>query len=309
MDTLQTRRLGYALGAEITGLDVSRPLDDATIAEIRNLWLDQIVLCIPGQNLDPAAMKAFCGRFGNLDNDSRGHSNRYQDHPEIRFASNKPINIDGRQARGFSRSGRSRPHWHSDLSYLEIPASFTFLAAKELPDVGGNTMFANQYMAYEALSPSLQRIIDPLWAVHDFTLGPGYAASSPERQARTRQLTPPVVQPVVRIHPETGRKALYVANRVRNFVGMTEEETKPLLDFLVGHATSHEFVYRHRWALDDLVMWDNRCSLHYAVSDYDQSQLRRMMRCSALGQKTGHLHANEALCAPDAPEATLQQLG
>jgi taurine dioxygenase len=150
------------------------------------------------------------------------------------------------------------------------------------------------YMAYEALSPAFKRMIEGLSGVHDYTLGAGYARSSPEKRAEMSQRNPPVVHPVVRVHPETGRKALCIGARVRSFAGMTEEEAKPLLRFLNSYATSYEFLYRHCWAVNDLVMWDNRCSMHFAVQDYDGAQLRHMLRSSLVGPKSGSLYSSDA---------------
>jgi taurine dioxygenase len=187
--------------------------------------------------------------------------------------------------------------WHSDQSCTLYPSPGTFVLAKELPQVGGTTLFANQYLAYETLSPALQKILDGLEAVHD--LGTT-AQQEKQRDFAATNLTatpayedfgdPPVVHPVVKVHPETGRRALYVDDRVRNFAGMTEEETKPLLGFLLEHAVRYEFTYRHVWRENDLILWDNRCLLHRALVDYDQMhQYRHMWRCALRGEKSGYL--------------------
>jgi taurine dioxygenase len=291
MAALKIRRLGFALGAEITGVDLSRSLDAETIATIRQAWLDHIVLCFPNQQLDLEEFRAFCKQFGPLD-DNRGSLNSHPEKPEVQVVSSKPIVINGMRAGGYGRAD----FWHTDRSHLQRPTSLTFLLAKELPDVGGDTLFANQYMAYETLSPAFQRAIDPLLSVQDYTLEPVYEGNAAEVLARRRQTTPPVVQQLVRPHPDSGRRALYVGiYRIRNFVGMTEEETKPLLDFLNQHATRYEFTYRHRWSLNDLVAWDNRGALHLAVQDYDdRHQMRRMIRCAVLGPTTGRLYSEYA---------------
>jgi taurine dioxygenase len=290
MGTLQIRPLGYALGAEITGFDLRRPLPDETVAQIREAWLDRIVLCFPGQDLDPEEMMAFCGRFAELDDNRSIPAFRHPDSSLVSVLVNKPLVLKDRQY-----SGAIVDQWHTDLSFTDRPSTASFLNAKELPDIGGNTMFTNMYTAYESLSPALQRMLEPLEAVHDVTLAGAYQRLSPQEQPERKQLAPPVVHPVVRVHPETGRKALYVGNRIRHFVGMTEEETRPLVDFLNRHATQYEFTYRHVWSVDDLLMWDNRCAMHYAVPDYDLSQTRRMQRCSLLAPKSGYLY--DALAA------------
>jgi taurine dioxygenase len=284
---LQIRRVGYALGAEVTGLDLREPIGASAIAEIRAAWLEHIVLCFPGQDLEAEHLSSFANLFGELDDNRALPHLRHPDHPAVYVIVNKPLVIKGK-----SYSGGAASQWHTDLSYTSRPGTAGFLIAKELPDVGGNTMFANMYLAYEHLSPTLQRMIDPLEGIHDITTGATYLKGDPPAiQAEKRRLNPPVAHPVVRVHPEAGRKALFLGENVRQFAGMTEEESRPLIAYLNSHATRHEFVYRHSWRANDLVMWDNRCALHYAVLDYDPGQLRRLLRCSLLGPKTGRVCA------------------
>jgi taurine dioxygenase len=271
---LTIRRLGYALGAEVRNLDLSRELDAETVARVRQAWLDHIVLCFPDQNIGPEQLMNFAARFGTLE-DNRNQP--YAQHPafsNVIVHANNPVSINGKRAGGFVGDS-----WHSDRSYSDRPISASLLAAKKLPDVGGNTMFANQYMAYEALSPAFQRMIEPLSGVHDNGRRLTFLKDTPKDQAERLERRP-AVHPVVSVHPETGRKALYISDRVRTFVGMTEDEARPLRDFLIHHAVRYEFVYRHAWSENDLLMWDNRCSLHIAVQDYDHSQLRQMEKCA-----------------------------
>jgi taurine dioxygenase len=279
---MQIKRLGYALGAEIAGLDLRDPAEPAITAEIRQAVLDHIVICIRGQHLGRKHMRVFCENFGRLDDGSQSNFGDPND-PGIMMRTNKPIVIDGKVA----VAGGGANLWHSDHSYSQHPNTLTFLSAQELPDIGGDTMFANMYMAYDALTPAFQSLIEPLSAVHDSALSGGAARATPEQLEKMLRRSPPVAHPVVKIHPETRRKALYVGKRIRMFAGMTEEESRPLLAFLNSHAVRYEFIYRHRWAPNDLLVWDNRCAMHYAVSDYDQQQTRRMMRCSLLGPSTG----------------------
>ena len=154
-------------------------------------------------------------------------------------------------------------------------------------------MFTNMYAAYGALSPKMQALLEGLDGVHDATLIKGFKRRSPETMAEQRRLNPPIAHPVVRVHPETGRKALYVSERVRQFAGMTEEESRPLLDFLNAHVAQPEFVYRHRWSVGDLVMWDNRCTMHVALADYDvDSETRVMLRTTTLGDRSGYMYGD-----------------
>ena len=299
MGRLQIRRRGYALGAQITGVDLTKPIDEATAGEIRTALLEHVVLCFPDQDLDAFKLREFCLHFGELDTYNTGmQKNLHPDVPEVVVRANKPFTINGKPA----PTSPTVDQWHSDYSQSPRPSTYTFLNGKELPEVGGDTMFANMYMAYETLSPAFQRMIDPLEAVHDVAFGSTYLMSSPEQRAQMRQRNPPFVHPIVRVHPETGRKALFTGARVSNFVGMAQEEAKPILEFLMRHATRYEFIYRHRWAVDDLLVWDNRCAMHYAVADYDPSQLRRMLRCSLVGPTMGHPYVedrgNEAVLEP-----------
>jgi taurine dioxygenase len=148
-------------------------------------------------------------------------------------------------------------------------------------------MFANMYAAYDALSPTYRKMIDGLSAVHDASLGAAYDRMEPGARATMMEKNPPVTHPLVQVHPETGRKALYAGSRVRNVTGMSRDESGPLLEFINSHAVRYEFTYRHRWRDNDLLMWDNRCALHYAVPDHDPAELRQMQRCSLLGPKAG----------------------
>jgi taurine dioxygenase len=278
------RRLGYALGAEISGLDLSRPLNDDTIAQIRRLWLDHLVLCFPGQDLNPAQLIAFAGRLGELDDNHRIPQHRDPDHQAVMLVDSLPIATNGtRQKASYGQ------HWHSDHQFAVQPIAGSFLFAKELPEVGGDTMFANIYMAYDTLSAAMRALVDPLQCEHDISLSPSFAKKSPQVQRDQVRDNPPVVHPLVREHEETARKALFVGEVIRNFVGMTQEESQPLLSFLKAHAVRYEFTYRHSWSVGDLVLWDNRCALHHAVADYDPAQPRRMLRCATLAPASGRL--------------------
>ena len=285
MSGLVIRRLGYALGAEITGVDLTRPLEADLVAEIRQAWLDHVVLCIPKQALSPAQLEAFAGQFGELDDNRAAAHNRLSDHYTVMPINNQPSTIGGKQF-----GGGIADMWHSDRAFTDRPQSLAFLNAKALPETGGDTLFANMYLAYETLSPKLRNLIEPLEGVHDVSRTSSFPRLSPQMQAERLRVNPPVVHSLVRVHPETGRKALYVGDRVRNFVGMSEEESRPLVDFLNRHATRYEFTYRHRWNVDDLVIWDNRCAMHLALRDYDLTQHRRMFRCSLLAPKSGYIY-------------------
>jgi taurine dioxygenase len=283
MSELRVVRIGHAAGAEVTGVDLSAPLDEATFREVRQAWLDHHVLCFPNQNMSKQQLLAFADRFeGDLD-DFRHEKTFDPDDPRILFLSSKPE--PGKKWDGYKQG----VHWHSDRSYTERPATATFVLSKEIPQVGGDTMFANQYMAYETLSPKFQEIVAGLSAVHSQSnLKLTSLKVSPEVAAGYRGVDRSAIHPVVKVHPATGKAALYVGDRVRQFVGMTVEESRPIIDHLNRHAVQYEFTYRHRWHVQDLVMWDNRCLMHYAPLDYDpQTEPRFMWRCSLVGPKTG----------------------
>jgi taurine dioxygenase len=293
---LRIERVGYALGARVTGIDLRITPDDATMAQIRAAWLEHLVLWFPEQDISPEKQVAFSAKLGIVDDNRMSPlNNRHPDHPEVMIHSIlKPTSASihhGKAWDGF----RPGERWHSDLSTTTHPTSATLLWCKERPKVGGDTGFANQYMAYETLSVGMQSMLHRLEAIHDQTIGRG-SQRSPEVLERVRKLKPPMVQPAVRAHPETGRTALYVCQRVHRFKDMTEAESRPILEYLTNHAVQDEFVYRHRWAVGDLLMWDNRYLMHKAHGDYDmRNQPRVMQRTSVLGHKSGYYFAGDSV--------------
>lgn len=284
------RQLGYAAGAEITGVDLARPVGESDLAVIKQAWLEHVVLVFRDQAITPAQQIAFSRNFGPLDDNRATPRYRHPEHPEIFIVSTKPVDGKPSETRNTGRN------WHSDQSTALSPPMGSLLHCQELPGIGGDTMFANMYSAYERLSPTLRGFLDTLWAVHDLTLVPDLAKRNPQHYAEMLRLSPPIEQPVVRTIPETGRKALFVSERVRQFAGMTEDERRPLLRFLCEQATRPEHCYRHVWRQHDLLMWDNRAALHIALADYDMSKARHMFRTTVLGERTGRAHhAGEAL--------------
>jgi taurine dioxygenase len=279
----------------VTGLDLRLPLDDSTTARIRTAWLEHLVLCFPEQNLSAEQLRNFAATFGELDDNRASPHNRHPDYPDVMLLTNKPAN--GKPWDGL----RSGERWHTDLSTTMHPTSATLLLCKERPSVGGDTMFANQYIAYEALSLGMREMVGRMEAIHDITRGRG-SERSPEILAQARTLKPPIVQPAVRTHPETRRKTLYMSHRVRRFKEMSDSESLPILEYLEEHAVQDEFVYRHRWALGDLIVWDNRCLLHKALGDYDMwNQARVMLRASVLGHQSGYLFTGDSIEPLESP--------
>jgi taurine dioxygenase len=278
---LQIRRLAYHIGAEIVGVDLGRSLDDATFGRIRSAFHDHCVLVFRAQDLTQQQHIDFSRRFGQLDDNESTPRDRDSERHEILLNTNKP------QADGNAHYGGTR--WHADRAYSCVGALASLLRAVEIPDVGGDTMFCNMYLAYETLSERMRRLLDGLHGVHE---GGRRIVdrSTPEREAATQHLSRAVAHPVVRVHPETGRKALFVTEKMKQFVGLTEDESRPWAEFLCKHATQPQFIYRHRWQKHDLVMWDNSCTLHIALNDYDKRQYRHMERTTVKGALTGYVY-------------------
>lgn len=286
MSNITVKPIGYALGARVEGIDLSRPISAEDHKVIKEAWTKHLVLVFPGQELAPEALIDFTSHFGELDDYASQPFNRHPDYKEVMLLSNKPIN--GKVPPG-ANNGQN---WHTDLSYTVRPAKGTFVYCIQKPPVGGDTMFANMYLAYESLSEKLRSFLDELEGVHDVSLIS--ARRDPAILEAFKRLNPPVVHPAVRFHPDSGKPALYVNHRVRQFVGMTETESKPFISFLCEHSVNPRFVYRHRWEEKDVVMWDNRCLTHLAVGDYDPKEYRHMIRTSTMGDYFGRLESPEA---------------
>lgn len=284
--SIQVRKLAYGMGAEVTGLDLSQPLDANSVASVRKAWLEHLVLVFPGQELSMQQHIDFSLRLGELELHplTRFHG---KGHPEIVEISNRVV--DGKRSQT-AAVGRA---WHSDGAYTVRPPTGSLLYCKALPDVGGDTWFSNLYLAYDALSDTLKNLLGRLSVVNDInyyyaTIGRGL--QDDKNVARDSVDTPAVIQPLVRVHPETGRKVLFISpSVVRKIVGMTEAESAGILKYLSALAVRPEFTYRHYWQVGDLVLWDNRCTLHLAPADYDTAQVRHMVRTTLMGEPQGAL--------------------
>jgi taurine dioxygenase len=267
MDTTATapfryRRFDAPLGAEIVGLDLAHPLDDRMFAAVRQAFLDsEGVLILRDQRITPEQQIAFSRRFGPLAIHVL-HQFLLPGHPEILLVSNvfengKPV--------GLGDAGR---YWHSDLSYVAEPSLGSLLHAQEIPSEGGDTSFINMYRAYEALPEDIKRRIAGKRAIHSYRNsydkmeGTTFRPKLTEAQKAEVQ---EVAHPVVRTHPETGRKALFVNEGFTSrILDMPEDESREVLQFLFAHSTAPRFAYRHRWQEHDIVFWDNRCAIHLA---------------------------------------------
>ncbi|MBI3919691.1 MAG: TauD/TfdA family dioxygenase [Betaproteobacteria bacterium] len=285
---LKLRRLSYALGAEVCDIDVSKPMGEAQFGEIYRAFLQYGILLFRNQDITREEHIDFSRRFGELDRHDSLPRDRRADHPELLMVTNEP-NADGTPS-DTRYTGRQ---WHSDMSFTTVPSLGSLLRCFAVPEVGGDTLFANMDAAYDALSDGMKKLIAGLHGIQlSGTRKIANEESGVVRAAEQRRLNPPVAQPIVRVHPETGRKALYIGEKVKRFDGMTEEESKPLIDYLVRHATRPDFVYRHQWRKDDILAWDNRCTMHQALGDFDETQLRHMERTTILGTPSGYVVAN-----------------
>jgi taurine dioxygenase len=289
MTVISIRKLGEHLGAEIAGIDLSRPLDEPTFAEVADAFFEHQVVVFRDQKLTPPQQIAFTRRFGELEQHVR-RENRLDGYPEILIVSNV---LDERgRAIGVEDAGR---FWHSDLSYKQVPSLLSALYALEVPIrdgvVLGPTSFASTSAAYEALPGELQRRLQGLRNVHSYRY---YRAKNrgaqEEEEARGGRVVqehvpsqeqmasvPDAEVPIVRTHPVTGRKGLFInEGHSERIVGLPDEESAALLAQLCQHIVKPEFRYEHRWRVGDLLMWDNVAVQHKANFDY-RLPLRRLM--------------------------------
>ncbi|MFN0043228.1 MAG: TauD/TfdA dioxygenase family protein [Alphaproteobacteria bacterium] len=274
-NSLDIRPISGALGAEILGVDLKRGMSDELAAAVRAAWLEHLVLFFRDQDLSPSEFQAFAERFGTA-----------IEYPFVRGLPDHPLIVP------VVKLEHERVNfggiWHSDTTYLENPPMASMLIAREVPSHGGDTEFANQYLAHEALSEGLRRALAGMKWI---------SCSDKADVSRTREdrikdsgvelakMAYQAEHPVVRTHPETGRKSLFVnvAHALR-FADMTDEESAPLLAFLHRHQTRPEFTCRFRWRAGSIAMWDNRCALHNPINDY-HGQRRVMHRMTLAGDR------------------------
>jgi len=273
------RPLSPALGMEITGVDLSQPLDEATFEALRDIWHEHCVLCFPGQRLDEMDQVRFASRFGELAATLHEYESG-KGHPAIMYVTNEKK--DGKFV-GALPDGEM--YFHSDMCYLERPSMATMLYAMEIPSKGGNTLFANMYRAYDELPQEQKDCLAGLKAVNTYDPGNSNYAAMRTRLESASPTARSCAHPVVFTHPATGKKALYV-NRLMTecVVGMPRDESNALLESLFDHQEQPRFIYEHRWTPGDLVLWDNRCTLH-ARTNFDAGELRKLRRITVKGGK------------------------
>ena len=278
--TIEIHPFDAPLGAEVIGLDLSKPLSPNDFARIHRAHLDHHVLVFRDQRITPEQHIAFSKRFGPLQIHVL-HQFALAGHPEVLVVSNivengKPIGL-----------GDAGHFWHSDLSYKEKPSLGSLLHAQELPNVGGDTLFANMHLAWDELPAHLRSAVEGRRAEHTYLAryaelqkrSPWRPNLSDEQIAQVK----PVVHPIVRTHPETGRKALFVSEHfTTRIVDLPEDESRALLAELFAHSVQPRFIYRHRWREHDLVFWDNRSLMHLAAGTPDDER-RRLNRTTIEG--------------------------
>jgi len=279
---IDVQPLSGALGAEIGGVDLSRQIDDETFAEIRRAHGEFHVIFFRDQVITPEQHRAFGARFGEFD--IHPFAAGLDDYPEV-----LPVVKEANDA-----GGNFGGAWHSDVTFNERPPLGSILYARDVPDHGGDTLFANMCLAYETLSAGMKAMLEGLTAMHSaarpYGLGNdpikrngALSKSMTVRMGKDAEAT--MEHPVIRTIPETGRRALFVNGVFTlNFTGWTEAESQPLLDFLYAHARRPEHTCRFRWRKGSVAFWDNRCSQHFALNDY-HGQRREMHRVTIIGER------------------------
>jgi taurine dioxygenase len=273
---LQVNPLSPTIGAVVGGIDLADEAPQAAIDDICAALLDHKVLFFEGQDMTPRRQRDFAARFGELHIHPLYPEN--EEAPEIMVLDNHAANPT------------DNDHWHTDVTFLERPAMGSILHARLLPPSGGDTLWSSMTAAYDALSPAMRGFLEGLSAVHDLAYAfaaDGLVAGAAGRAAyeKARAENPPVIHPVVRTHPETGKSCLFVNSGFTSRIkGMRHEESRAILDFLFRHIQKPEFCVRWRWKAGDVAFWDNRCTQHYAVSDYLPHR-RVMTRATIFGER------------------------
>jgi len=273
---LEVVPLSPTIGASIRGLDLRQELDDETVADIRAALLDHLVLFFEDQDISAEQHLAFAERFGDIE----------EPHPVFGKHTHDP-RLTIIESRG--RSGDEDHEWHSDVTYQQAPTMGSILHSRIIPTTGGDTLFASAYAAYDSLSERLQEFLSTLTASHSFELGWGKTVrretGGDERMRELNAVFPLRTHPVVRTHPETGRKSLFINQYYTTRINeLSEKESAALLRLLFDHFTLPEFQLRHRWKQNDIAFWDNRSTLHYATHDYG-GQHRLMHRVTLVGDE------------------------
>lgn len=280
---IELKKLGEALGAEVGGVELSQPLAPEIFTQIREAWLGHLVLRFRGQKLSDPQLLAFSRHFGELDPPGPNPLGRpfLADHPQMNVISN--IKADGVPIGGL---GDGEAIWHADMTYVENPPMAAILHALEVPPSGGDTYWANMVLAYETLPAELRQRVEGRSAVHDATYNSAGIRRKGYEDVADPRAAPGARHELVRTHPETGRKCLFLGRRRNSYVlGMELGESEALLDALWAHATQPRFTFRQQWRVGDVLVWDNRCTLHRRDS-FDPAARRLLHRTQIKAAQT-----------------------
>ena len=273
------RKISHALGAEVCGIDITQPISETEFGSIYRAFLENGILLLRGQNCTREQHIEFSRRFGDLDNHDALPRDRARDAHEILLVTNAP-NADGSPGEG-RYTGRQ---WHSDMSFTSHPSLGSLLRAVKIPDVGGDTQFANMYAAYDTLPDALKQAIEGKTCIHDSSRNSAGELRQGFQRTTDVTRTPGAVHPLVRLHPLSNRKALFLGRRPGAYIhGLSVEESEKILDAVWMHATQEQFTWYQKWRIGDLVMWDNRCVMHRRDA-FDESLRRLMHRTQIVGE-------------------------
>lgn len=273
---------GCALGADIEGVDLSGPIDERTMKQITDAWHEHLVLRFRGQRLTDEKFVIFGRRFGELDlpyTSAKGNPRR-PELPEMAVMSNIVEN-----GKPLGALGNFEAAWHTDMSYMDLPPTASLLYAIEIPPSGGDTWFANMYEAYDQMPEPLKKRIEGRLCKHDASYNSAGTLRKGCSEVTDPSKSPGAVHPIVRTHPITRRKALFLGRRLHGYIlGLSVKESEELLDELWGYLARKEFAWVQKWKVDDLIVWDNQCTMHYRES-FDNNTRRLLNRLQVKGSR------------------------
>lgn len=286
---LSVRSLQADFAAEVTGVDLREPLDAADRSELRGVFDIYPIVVLPGQNISDAQQVTFSKQFGALE--QPGAASNITKPEDRRLGKSEVADISNLDKHGAVLEDTARQRmfnlgnrlWHSDSSFRSVPAQYSMLSAREIPGEGGETQFADMRAAYDALADDMKAELDDLICEHSLLYSRGVLGFDDDLSAEERTNFKPVKQRLVRVHPSTGRKSLYLSAHIGGIVGWPTPEARVLIRELTEEATRDAFVYTHAWRQYDLVIWDNQCTMHRARPFKDKQHVRDMRRTTVAG--------------------------